>query len=100
MLRPVLILLMLATPALAHEDAKLAAFFKDYVEEFMKNNPYEASRLGDHRYDDRLNDLSAKARAADLQRHKDTLAKLPKAVAFDQLSSDGKIDHQILRNHL
>jgi uncharacterized protein (DUF885 family) len=91
---------MLATPALADEDAKLAAFFKDYLEEFMKNNPYEASRLGDHRYDDRLNDLSAKARAANLQRYKDTLAKLPKAVAFDQLSTNGKIDYQILRDDL
>jgi uncharacterized protein (DUF885 family) len=91
---------MLATPALADEDAKLAAFFKDYLEEFMKNNPYEASRLGDHRYDDRLNDLSAKARAANLQRDKDTLMKLPKAVALEQLSSNGKVDYQILRDSL
>ena len=32
MLRPVLILLMLATPAVADEDPKLAAFFQDYLE--------------------------------------------------------------------
>jgi uncharacterized protein (DUF885 family) len=91
---------MLATPTFADEDAKLAAFFKDYLEEFMKNNPYDASKLGDHRYDDRLDDLSPKARAANLERHKDALAKLPKAVAFDQLSPDAKIDYQILRDHL
>jgi uncharacterized protein (DUF885 family) len=100
MLRPALILLMLATPALADEDQKLAAYFQDYLEEFMKNNPLDASKLGDHRYDDRLDDLSPKARAANLQRHKDALANLPKAVAFDRLSSEGKIDYQIVRDSL
>src|SRR4051812_13167673 len=100
MLRPLLLLLMLTTPALADDDAKLAAFFKDYLEEFMKNNPVDASKLGDHRYDDRLDDLSPTARAANLQRHKDTLARLPKTVEFDMLSADGKIDFQILRDSL
>ena len=100
MLRPVLILLMLATPALADEDQKLAAFFRDYLEEFMKNNPLDASKLGDHRYDDRLDDLSPKARAANLQRQKDARAKLAKAVAFDRLSAEGKVDYQILRDSL
>ena len=100
MLRPLLLLLMLTTPAVADEDGKLAAFFKDYLEEFMKNNPLDASRLGDHRYDDRLDDLSPKARAANLQRHKDALANLPKAVALDKLSAEGKIDYQILRDSL
>src|SRR5215211_2574452 len=100
MLRPLLILLMLSTPALADEDQKLAAFFKDYLEEFMKNNPLDASRLGDHRYDDRLDDLSPKARAANLKRHKEALAKLPKAVTFDKLSAEGIVDYQILRDSL
>ena len=100
MLRPLLLLLMLTTPALADEDQKLAAFFKDYLEEFMKNNPLEASRLGDHSYYDRLDDLSPKARAANLQRQKDTLAKLPKVIEFDRLSAEGKVDYQILRDSL
>jgi uncharacterized protein (DUF885 family) len=100
MLRPFFLLLMLATPALADEDQRLTAFFRDYLEEFMKNNPYDASRLGDHRYDDRLDDLSPKARAANLQQHKDALAKLRKAVVYERLSADGKIDFQILRDSL
>jgi uncharacterized protein (DUF885 family) len=91
---------MLTTPAIADEDQKLAAFFKDYLEEFMKNNPVDASKLGDHRYDDRLDDLSPTARAANLQRHKDTLARLPKAVELDKLTADGKIDFQILLDSL
>jgi len=100
MLRPLLVILMLTTPALADEDAKLAAFFKDYLEEYMKNAPVEASRLGDHRYDDRIEDLSPKARAANIQRQKDALERLPKEVAFEKLSGDGKIDFQILRDSL
>src|SRR6476646_1044858 len=100
MLRPVLVILMLTTPVLADEDAKLAAFFKDYLEEYMKNAPVEASRLGDHRYDDRIEDLSPKARAANIQRQKDALERLPKEIAFDKLSGDGKIDFQILRDSL
>jgi uncharacterized protein (DUF885 family) len=100
MLRHFLIFLMLTTPAVADEDQNLAAFFKDYLEEFMKNNPLDASKLGDHRYDDRLDDLSPRARANNLQRHKDALAKLPKAVALDKLSVEGKIDYQILRDSL
>jgi uncharacterized protein (DUF885 family) len=94
------LLILVPAAASADEDAKLAGFFKDYLEEHMKNAPFEASRLGDHRYDDRLDDLSPKARAAAIQRQKDTLARLPKDIAFDGLSADGKVDYQILRDAL
>src|SRR5687767_11311030 len=102
MLRPLGPLVLLLGPAFpaAAQDDQLARFFKDYLEEFMKNNPYEASRLGDHRYDDRLDDLSAKARAANVERQKTALARLPKEVAFRRLSTDGKVDYQILRDSL
>jgi uncharacterized protein (DUF885 family) len=95
------VLLMSAlTTARADEDAKLAGFFKDYLEEFLKNAPLDASKLGEHRYDDRLDDLSPKARAAKIERQKDALARLPKEIAFDKLTSGGKIDFQILRDSL
>jgi len=99
MFRP-FILLMLTTPAFADEDAKLAGFFKDFLEEFMKHAPVEASRLGDHRYDDRIEDLSPTARAESVQRQRDALSRLPKEIAFDKLSSEGKVDFQILRDSL
>ena len=100
MLRLVLVTLMLTSPALADEDAKLAAFFKDYLEDYMKHAPVEASRLGDHRYDDQIEDLSPKARAANVERQKAALARLPREVAYDKLAADGKIDFQILRDSL
>jgi uncharacterized protein (DUF885 family) len=99
MLRPIL-LLMLANPAFADEDDKLAGFFKDYLEEFMKHAPVEASRLGDHRYDDRIEDLSPRARSDSVQRQRDTLSRLPKEIAFEKLSTEGKVDFQILRDSL
>jgi uncharacterized protein (DUF885 family) len=100
MLRSLLMALTLASPVVADEDAKLAAFFKTYLEEQMKNAPYDATRLGEHKYDDRLDDLSPAARAATLARNKDALGRLPKEVAFDRLSSEGKVDYQILRDSL
>jgi uncharacterized protein (DUF885 family) len=86
--------------AFADEDARLAAFFKDYLEEYLKHSPLDASRLGDPRYDDRLDDLSPKARAAKVRRQKETLSRLPKEIAFDKLSSEGKVDYQVLRDSL
>ena len=55
--------LMFSAPAPADEDAKLAAFFRRYLDDEMKHRPSEATRLGDHRYDHLLDDLSPKARA-------------------------------------
>src|SRR5262245_28144374 len=96
-----LLLMLLASPVTAaDEDARLAAFFKDYLEEFMKHAPLDASRLGDHRYDDRLDDLSPNARAANVQRQRDTLTRLPKEITFAKLSVEGKVDYQILRDSL
>ncbi|HVK08966.1 MAG TPA: DUF885 domain-containing protein [Gemmataceae bacterium] len=97
---PILMALTISAPAVADEDAKLVAFFKAYLEEQMKSAPYDATRLGDHRYDDRLDDLSPAARAATLTRNKDALARLPREVAVDQLSMEGKVDYQILRDSL
>ena len=69
-------LLLLGSPLMSHaaEDDKFAAHFKAYLEDLMKTSPVEASRLGDHRYDDRIEDLSPKARDASLAKQKAILA--------------------------
>lgn len=82
------------------EDAKLTAFFKAYLEEEFKHRPLEATRLGDHRFDHLLDDLSAEARAANVERNRRTLARLPKQVDYQKLSRAGQIDFEILRHHL
>src|SRR5262249_48602054 len=97
---PVLLLLALAAPAGAAEDENLNAFFKAHLEREFKERPLEATRLGDHRFDHLLDDVSPRARAGWLKRYRDTLAALPKKVNFKKLSRSAQIDYEILKFHL
>jgi len=81
-------------------DAKLDAAFKGYLDEAFRDQPMMATRLGDHRHDDRLNDLSADARAANVARDRRMLAELPRRVDAGGLSPGGRIDYEIFRHHL
>ena len=81
------------------EDDKLARFFRDYLEESFKTHPVEASRLGDYRYADRMNDLSPRARADDLKASREILARLVKEIDPSLLSPGSKIDFEILRQY-
>ena len=82
------------------EDAKLYAFFADYLERLFADQPMTATRLGDHRFDDKLDDLSKEARAANLERDRKTLAELPQRIDYAKLSRDGQIDFEIFRHDL
>ena len=66
------------------EDARLVAFFQAYLDRSFRDEPLSATRLGDHRFDDRLDDLSAEARAGYLERDRRTLAELPMRVDRDE----------------
>jgi uncharacterized protein (DUF885 family) len=82
------------------EDAKLTAFFQAYLEEEFRRRPLEATRLGDHRYDHLLDDLSAEARAANTGRNRTALAELPQKIEYQKLSRAGQIDFEIFKHHL
>ena len=82
------------------EDAKLEARFKKYLDEEFRQRPLEATRLGDHRFDDRLDDVSPKARAAWAERYRSTLTDLEKVIDRKKLSRGGQIDLDIFRHHL
>src|SRR5262245_20612677 len=82
------------------EDAKLVDFFRRHLDAQMKQHPAEATRLGDHRHDDRLDDLSPAARAADVERLRTTQAELPKQVDYQKLSRGSQIDYEILATDL
>jgi uncharacterized protein (DUF885 family) len=81
-------------------DAKLNAFFKQYLEETFKLRPLDATRLGDHRFDNLLDDLSPQARKTWIEHARKTLEELPKQVDYEKLSRDGKIDFEIFQLHL
>ncbi|HPM80568.1 MAG TPA: DUF885 family protein, partial [Candidatus Anammoximicrobium sp.] len=91
---PFAVTLSAAEPPTA--DAKLEAFFRAYLEECFQLRPLEATQLGDHRFDDRLDDLSAAARQRWREHYRRTLDELPGAVDYEQLSAAGKIDFEIL----
>ena len=82
------------------EDTKLEAFFRGYLEDGFRLQPLNATRLGDHRFDDQLDDLSATARDALVARDRRVLADLNAQFDPKDLSGDGRIDLEIFRHSL
>ncbi|MHB1426891.1 MAG: DUF885 family protein, partial [Gemmataceae bacterium] len=76
------------------------AFFKTYLEEVFRRRPLEATRLGEHRFDHLLDDISAKARVGWIEHYRQTLAALPKQVEYAKLPRSGQIDFEIFKHHL
>jgi uncharacterized protein (DUF885 family) len=93
---PLVTLLMLPTLAVA-DDKALADLFRQYLDGEFQRHPSFASAAGSHEYDDRLDDLSASARALDREEAKKWKAKLD---AFDtsKLSDAGKLDLRIWKH--
>jgi hypothetical protein len=93
---------MLLHPAFAQpvEDGKLQEFFKNCLEQNFARRPLDATALGDHRFDAQLDDISPAAREGWRRVVKETLAKLPKEVAYKKLSRDSQIDFEIFENEL
>jgi uncharacterized protein (DUF885 family) len=90
------------SPALQAQeaDAKLQAFFKQYLEEHFRQQPTDATGLGDHRFDGLLEDVSAAARARWLELDRATLSRLAQEVDFAKLTRDGQIDFEIFQHEL
>ncbi len=97
-----LILAVFCSPLLAAESAeeRLNAFFKAYLEESFRRRPLEATRLGEHRFDHLLDDISAKARKEWIKHYRQTLEDLPHRVDYAQLPRSGQIDYEIFKHHL
>ncbi|HAB16344.1 MAG TPA: DUF885 domain-containing protein, partial [Verrucomicrobiales bacterium] len=95
-------LMLLTLPRLAAQeaDAKLDAFFRDYLEKRFQLEPTAATQLGDHRFDHQLEDVSPKSRAEWVALTRATLQALPQAVDFTKLSRAGQIDFEIFRHDL
>ena len=82
------------------EDPKLNAFFKEYLEEEFRQRPLEATRLGDHRFDSQLEELTPEARAKWLELTRKTLANLPQQVDYQKLSRPAQIDFETFQHNL
>ncbi|MFM7836839.1 MAG: DUF885 domain-containing protein [Planctomycetaceae bacterium] len=81
-------------------DQQLEAFFKNHLEECFRMRPLEATMLGDHRFDDQLDDISAEARQRWLQHYRSQLQRLEQQIPRQQLTRSGQVDYEILRDEL
>ncbi len=81
-------------------DAELEAFFKGYLDEHFRQQPLEATQLGEHRFDHLLDDVSPTAREQWLAHARRTLQKLPKQIDYSKLSRAGQIDFEIFKQEL
>jgi uncharacterized protein (DUF885 family) len=71
----------------------------DYIEQYLRASPEQATELGDHRFDGELTDYSAKARAKDLATQKEFRDKL-NAIDGSQLTGPNSIDFRILKENI
>src|SRR4029077_12163577 len=85
-------------PATLQDDAfqKIA---HDYVEQYLRANPEQATDLGDHRFDGQLTDYSSAARAKDLATQKEFRDKL-NVIDASQLTGTDNVDFRILKENI
>jgi uncharacterized protein (DUF885 family) len=84
-----------ATP----QDDAFQKIAHDYVEQYLRTNPEQATELGDHRFDGQLTDYSPEARAKDLAAQKEFREKL-NAIDGSQLTGANNIDFRILKENI
>ena len=82
------------------QNAVLESLFREYLDEAFRLEPLMATRLGDHRFDKQLDDLSSRGRNAALEHDRKALADLIRKVQKEKLARDGQIDYEIFRRHL
>ncbi|NUS37523.1 MAG: DUF885 domain-containing protein [Lysobacter sp.] len=80
-------------------DARFADVSKRWLDGWMRLNPVAATQLGDHRFDDRIDDTSAAGRQQLVDFSRTLLAELD-AIDAAKLSRANQVDALILRNQL
>jgi uncharacterized protein (DUF885 family) len=80
-------------------DRAFAALVDQYLNERIEFSPVEATAIGDHRADNRLDEVDARARQRErdaFRAYRDALA----AIDQDELSRANQVDAEILRNEI
>ena len=95
----VLLSLAMLNAAATSQDDAFQKIAHDYVEQYLRTNPEQATELGDHRFDGQLTDYSADARAKDLATQKEFRDKL-NAIDGSQLTGANNIDFRILKENI
>jgi uncharacterized protein (DUF885 family) len=84
-----------ATP----QDDAFQKIAHDYIEQYLRANPEDATELGDHRFDGQLTDYSPGALAKELATQKEFRDKLD-AIDGSQLTGANNIDFRILKENI
>lgn len=88
-----------AIEAPAKADAQFAKLAERFIENIAQFNPVSGTQLGDHRFDDKLPDISAAGRARQKAFAQQLLAEL-NAIDRKTLSRDAQVDALLLKNAL
>ena len=88
-----------AASAMSPADAKFADLSRRWLDGWLALNPVNATQVGDHRFDDRLDQLDAPGRQRVVDFSKAMLGELD-AIDVNALSRENQVDAAILRNQL
>lgn len=80
-------------------DAQFEALANEYIQQYLAASPEAATQLGDHRYDDKLDDYSLEAVRRERETAQRYLDKL-NAIDLRKLSRTNSVDYRILRSRL
>jgi uncharacterized protein (DUF885 family) len=80
-------------------DARFEKLAARFVDQSPSLSPIDATRLGDHRFDDRLDDISAEAREREGRFYAEMLRELER-IPRGELSRAHQVDASLLRNQL
>ncbi|MCI0423489.1 MAG: DUF885 domain-containing protein [Acidobacteria bacterium] len=92
-----LFLLCCATPQ--SEDLKFEALAKEYLDKLLERNPELATSLGDHRFDERMNDYTQSGIQAQVQFQRQSVERLGQ-IDVSKLNSVNRIDFAILQSEI
>src|SRR5213083_3042701 len=94
----VLLSLAILNAAATSQDDSFQKIAGDYIEQYLRANPEDATELGNHRFDGQLTDYSPEARTKDLATQKQFRDKLG---ALDgSLTGANNIDFRILKENI
>lgn len=83
----------------AEADAEFAALSQRWLDGWLELQPVSATQIGNHAFDDRIEDLSAAGRQRFVDFSRRTLAEVD-ALDTGKLSRDNQVDVAILRNQI
>src|SRR6266480_2859691 len=96
---PSVLSLSLINASATPQDDAFQKIAHEYIEQYLRANPEDATELGDHRFDGQLTDYSSEARAKELATQKEFRDKLS-AINGSQLTGANIVDLPILKENI